>query len=251
MGDPVQVSLPASEVPRTPAATGSGAGQRMRAIDTLLADRGQLFQALFLSAPIPKALVDLGGHILVANPMLCALTGRTAEELAGRHVDLFAHPDDPPVADLGLVPSPNEPAFLDPHLLLDGERRLRRSDSTELWVVQSHELVRRNDGEAQFVVLSLVDVTDRRRAEEDLVRRAFTDPLTGLPNRLLFQDRLWHALERGRREDTPTCVLIADLDGFKAINEVMPEWYIYVLSVAVASAFGVRSVVGAIKKLKG
>lgn len=40
-------------------------------------------------------------------------------------------------------------------------------------------------------------------------------------------------------------------DGFKAINEVMPEWYIYVLSVAVASAFGVRSVVGAIKKLKG
>jgi PAS domain-containing protein len=73
MGDAVVVSLPASEVPRTPAATaGRAAGQRMRAIDTLLADRGQLFQALFLSAPIPKALVDLDGHILVANPMLCA-----------------------------------------------------------------------------------------------------------------------------------------------------------------------------------
>src|SRR4051812_21770298 len=118
MGDAVQMSLPASEVPRTP-------GQRMRAIDTLLADRGQLFQALFLSAPIPKALVDLGGHILVANPMLCALTGRTAEELSGRHVDLFAHPDDPPVADLGLLPGPGDPLHLDPHLLLDGERRLR------------------------------------------------------------------------------------------------------------------------------
>ena len=74
----------------------------MRAIDTLLADRGQLFQALFLSAPIAKALVDLDGHVLVANPMMCALTGRTAEELAGRHVDLLAHPDDPPVGDLGL-----------------------------------------------------------------------------------------------------------------------------------------------------
>ena len=69
----------------------------MRAIDTLLADRGQLFQALFLSAPIAKALVDLEGHLLVANPMMCALTGRTAESLAGRHVDLLAHPDDPPV----------------------------------------------------------------------------------------------------------------------------------------------------------
>src|SRR5215212_6607694 len=147
MGDAVRVSLPASEVPRTPAVPpGSAAGQRMRAIDTLLADRGQLFQALFLSAPIPKALVNLDGHILVANPMLCALTGRTAADLSGRHVDLFAHPDDPPVADLGLVPGPNEPASLDPNLLLDGERRLRRSDGTELWVVQSHELVRRSSG---------------------------------------------------------------------------------------------------------
>lgn len=39
-------------------------------------------------------------------------------------------------------------------------------------------------------------------------------------------------------------------DGFKAISEVMPEWYVYVLSVAVASAFGVRSIIGSIKKLK-
>src|SRR5215212_10076392 len=156
MGDPVEVSLPASEVPRTP--SGAPGGQRMRAIDTLLADRGQLFQALFLSAPIPKALVDLDGHVLVANPMMCALTGRTAESLSGRHIALLAHPDDPPVGDLALAPADSE---LDPNLLLDGERRLRRSDGTELWVVQSHEIVRRTGGEPQFVVLSLVDVTDR------------------------------------------------------------------------------------------
>ncbi len=43
--------------------------------------------------------------MLVANLMMCALTGRTAESLAGRHVDLLAHPDDPPVGDLAcLVP---------------------------------------------------------------------------------------------------------------------------------------------------
>src|SRR3954467_3728397 len=97
MPDPVPVSLPARDVPRTPAGTPGAAGHRMRAIDTLLADRGQLFQALFLSAPIAKALVDLDGHILVANPAMCALTGRTAEQIAGRHLDLLAHPDDPPV----------------------------------------------------------------------------------------------------------------------------------------------------------
>src|SRR3954451_17995991 len=113
MGDAVQMSLPASEVPRTP-------GQRMRAIDTLLADRGQLFQALFLSAPIPQALVGLGGHILVGNPIVCALTGRRPEELSRRHVDLLAHPDDPPVADLGFLPGPGDPLLVDRPLLLDG-----------------------------------------------------------------------------------------------------------------------------------
>src|SRR4051794_9625993 len=219
MRDPVGVSLPAPEMPRHPAAPGA-AGHRMRAIDTLLADRGQLFQALFLSAPIAKALVDLDGHILVANPTMCALTGRTAEQIAGRHLDLLAHPDDPPVGDLGLAPAPGEPA-LDPTLLLDGERRLRRSDGTELWVVQAHEVVRQNNGTPQFVVLSLVDVTDRRRAEEDLVRRAFTDPLTGLPNRRALTDRLRHAVALSRRRGLHVGLVHLNVDRFKAVNEAL------------------------------
>ncbi|WP_245160725.1 EAL domain-containing protein [Blastococcus sp. CT_GayMR16] len=214
------MSLPASEVPRTPAGATGPAGQRMRAIDTLLADRGQLFQALFLSAPIPKALVDLDGHVLVANPMMCALTGRTAEELAGRHVDLLAHPDDPPVGDLGLNVAEGEPQ-LDPNLLLDGERRLRRSDGTELWAIQSHEIVRHNNGQPQFVVLSLVDVTDRRRAEDDLVRRAFTDPLTGLPNRRALTDRLRHAVALSRRRGLQVGLVHLNIDRFKAVNEAL------------------------------
>src|SRR5688500_3442765 len=151
--------------------------------------------------------------------MLCALSGRTADELSGRHIDLFAHPDDPPVADLGLSPGPNEPDDLDPHLLLDGERRLRRSDSTELWVVQSYEIVRHNNGAAQFVVLSLVDVTDRRRAEDDLVRRAFTDPLTGLPNRRALTDRLRHAVALSRRRGLQVGLVHLNIDRFKAVND--------------------------------
>src|SRR5829696_1203928 len=112
MRNPHPVSLPANETPWQPGGTPTAAArQRMRAIDTLLADRGQLFRALFLSAPIAKALVDLDGHVLLANPMMCALTGRTVEELAGRHVDLLAHPDDPPVGDLGLAPAPGEPVL--------------------------------------------------------------------------------------------------------------------------------------------
>jgi len=221
MRDPVRVSLPAPELPANAAGSGSdAAGQRMRAIDTLLADRGELFQALFLGAPIAKAMVELDGHVLVANAMMCALTGRTAEELAGRHVDLFAHPDDPPVGDLGLEPGPGQPA-IDPNLLLDGERRMRRSDGTELWVVQSHEVVHHNNGTPQFVVLSLVDVTDRRRAEEDLVRRAFTDPLTGLPNRRALTDRLRHAVALSRRRGLQVGLVHLNIDRFKAVNETL------------------------------
>ena len=210
------VSLPAPEMPRP--GTPGAPGPRLRAIDTLLADRGQLFQALFLSAPIPKALVDVDGHILVANPMLCALAGRTAEELAGRHIDLLSHPDNPAVGDLGLDAAGES---LDPHLLNDGERRLRRSDGSELWVIQSHEVVRHNTGAPQFVVLSLVDVTDRRRAEEDLVRRAFVDPLTGLPNARALTDRLRHAVALSRRRGLQVGLVHLNIDRFKAVNDTL------------------------------
>ena len=124
------------------------------------------------------------------------------------------------VGDLGLDPPPGEPA-LDPHLLLDGERRLRRSDGSELWVVQSHEIVRHNNGDPQFVVLSLVDVTDRRRAEEDLVRRAFTDPLTGLPNRRALTDRLRHAVALSRRRGLQVGLVHLNIDRFKAVNDTL------------------------------
>src|SRR5947209_17215715 len=225
MPDPVEVTLNAPDVPQPDAVSAgtqqdTGPGSRLRAIDTLLADRGQLFRALFLGSPIAKALVDLDGHILVANPVFCALTGRIADEVAGRHVDLLAHPDDPPVGDLGLTPAPGEPP-LDPNLLLDGERRLRRSDGTELWVQQSHEVVHYNDGRPQFVILSLVDVTDRRRAEEDLVRRAFTDPLTGLPNRRALTDRLRHAVALSRRRGLQVGLVHLNIDRFKAVNEAL------------------------------
>ncbi|MGY1688690.1 putative bifunctional diguanylate cyclase/phosphodiesterase [Geodermatophilus sp. SYSU D01105] len=212
------MTLSAPDVPRPRAGTpGPAAGSRLRAIDTLLADRGQLFRALFLEAPVPKALVDLDGHLLVVNEALCALTGRTAEDMVGRHVDLLAHPDEAPVPDL----PPDAEAALDPWLRVDGERQLRRADGEELWALQSHQVIHTSTGDPHFVVLSLVDVTDRRRAEEDLVRRAFTDPLTGLPNRRALGDRLNHALALSRRRGLQVGLVHLDLDRFQAVNDVL------------------------------
>jgi len=75
------------------------------------------------------------------------------------------------------------------------------------------------DGGPAHLVMIVEDITDRKALEAALVHRSLHDPLTGLPNRILFHDRLRHALERGHRERTPTCVLIIDLDGFKAVND--------------------------------
>jgi diguanylate cyclase (GGDEF)-like protein len=70
-------------------------------------------------------------------------------------------------------------------------------------------------------VWSSRDVTDRRRLEERLSYQAFHDPLTGLGNRALFQDRLEHAVARIERTRAHLSVLFLDLDNLKAVNDTL------------------------------
>jgi GGDEF domain-containing protein len=64
------------------------------------------------------------------------------------------------------------------------------------------------------------DITARMRFEADLLHHAFHDRLTGLPNRALFLDRLYHTLERLRRGAAGACaVLFLDLNQFKVVND--------------------------------
>ncbi|HYD32511.1 MAG TPA: diguanylate cyclase [Azospirillaceae bacterium] len=65
------------------------------------------------------------------------------------------------------------------------------------------------------------DVTERRRMEERIRHLALFDPLTDLPNRALFQDRLHHYAAMAERKGTATTVLYLDLDGFKAVNDTL------------------------------
>ena len=61
---------------------------------------------------------------------------------------------------------------------------------------------------------------DRKLAETELARLAHYDQLTGIPNRLLFNDRLERALQRAGRGDAPFALLYVDLDGFKSVNDI-------------------------------
>lgn len=69
------------------------------------------------------------------------------------------------------------------------------------------------------VVVTLHDITDRRKLEDDLKYQAFHDSLTQLPNRSLFLDRVEHALARSGRHRERLAVLLVDLDNFKVIND--------------------------------
>ncbi len=70
-----------------------------------------------------------------------------------------------------------------------------------------------------LLVVTLRDITERKKAEDELTRRATHDPLTGLPNRALIRERLATALQRSRRSGVSVALLFTDLDGFKLIND--------------------------------
>jgi len=69
------------------------------------------------------------------------------------------------------------------------------------------------------IVLTMRDVSERKRLEEELKHQAFHDALSGLANRALFRDRLDHALARASRSRTSLAILFLDLDDFKLVND--------------------------------
>ncbi|MFG2905774.1 EAL domain-containing protein [Kitasatospora sp. NPDC048286] len=96
--------------------------------------------------------------------------------------------------------------------------RLLRQDHTPIEAeVRFNDL--RADPTVGALVLTLRDVTEQRQMERELTHRAFHDSLTGLANRVLFQDRVGHALSRGERSGAVTGVLFIDLDDFKVVND--------------------------------
>ena len=102
------------------------------------------------------------------------------------------------------------------------EYRLIARDGRVVWVIDDEAVVARDpDGRPTMVQGILVDITDRKDLEDQLRHQALHDPLTGLPNRVLFVDRLAHALVRRGPKDTGLAVLFVDLDDFKEINDTL------------------------------
>jgi diguanylate cyclase (GGDEF)-like protein/PAS domain S-box-containing protein len=120
------------------------------------------------------------------------------------------------------------------------EYRLLAKDGSVVWVREEAVLVRDGEGRPLIWQGIFYDLTERKVLEERLEHRAFHDPLTDLPNRHLFEDRLGHALRRTRRtKKGRVAVLFMDLDGFKVVND------------SLGHEIGDRLLVEVAKRLKG
>ncbi len=173
------------------------------------------FRAIFDGAAVGILRLDLEGRILESNPAFTKLLGFPATEIRGMPAEAIVHPDDAPsVGIFDELAAGSRDRY-------EAERRYVRKDGRAIWGHAAVSLVRDEAGSPGFAIVMIEDVTARKAAEEELSHRAFHDPLTDLPNRDLFMDRLGVALARARRGAGELAILFLDLDRFKEVNDTL------------------------------
>jgi diguanylate cyclase (GGDEF)-like protein/PAS domain S-box-containing protein len=154
--------------------------------------------------------------IVYANPAFERITGYSTEEVLGRNCRFLQRHDS------------DQPALEEVREAIREGRECRvvvrnyRKNGALFWQELSISPVRDDHGRITHFVGIQDDVTDRKLAEERLAHQAVHDPLTDLPNRVLFMDRLRDVYSRAQRDASATiAVLFLDLDDFKGVNETL------------------------------
>jgi len=127
----------------------------------------------------------------------------------------LVHPEDRPAVDDAF----RQPFGGDEPIQL--EFRIRGLDEGVVWVYLAGDVVRDADGRARRVIGSLTDITEKKANEARIIQLAYHDTLTGLPNRLLFQERLRKAMEDREQHGGQLAVFMIDLDRFKIVNDTL------------------------------
>ncbi|MEW5770944.1 MAG: EAL domain-containing protein [Pseudomonadota bacterium] len=99
------------------------------------------------------------------------------------------------------------------------EAAVYRRDGAVIWIAENARAVRDETGQVLFYEGTVVEITERKRHQEELEFQASHDSLTGLPNRALLVDRLHQTLHAARRDSRTVAVVFVDLDHFKLIND--------------------------------
>jgi len=162
------------------------------------------------------ALVDVKGRRLYNSPAYKRVLGYSAAELGETSSFEQIHLDD----RFKVLEAAREARSTGVGKKLD--YRIRHKDGTWRVVESLANTIRNGKGEVTKLVIVTRDVTERKRAEEQLEHGSFHDALTGLPNRRLFLDRLQRLFARAQRNpERQYAVLFVDLDGFKVFNDTM------------------------------
>lgn len=151
------------------------------------------------------------------SPRCKSMLGYESNEIGNSLEECFkrVHPDD--IEQLKAALSAHLEGVT-PHF--ENEHRRLHKDGSYRWILCRGLAVRDVDGKPYRIAGSQTDITDRKQAEEQLRHNAFYDALTQLPNRVLFMDKLSHAIARAKQSDNYLfAVLFLDLDRFKVIND--------------------------------
>ena len=179
-----------------------------------LRDAEERFRNAFDQAPIGKALVSPEGRFTRVNSALCGILGYSEQELLDTSFQTLTHPDDldADLEQMQLVLAGQSESY-------SMEKRYEHAEGHYIWALLSVSLVRDEGGAPLYFVSQIQDISEQKQIAERLTDLSLHDPLTGLANRVLFADRLAHAVERSRRSKERVAVLFIDLDRFKSVND--------------------------------
>jgi diguanylate cyclase (GGDEF)-like protein/PAS domain S-box-containing protein len=176
----------------------------------------ELFRIVTENAADMIALVDVKGRRLYNSPAYKRILGYSAAELGETSAFEQIHPDD----RFRVLDAAREARETGTGKRL--EYRIKHKDGSWKVLESVASTIRDAKGDVAKLVIVNRDITERKRAEEQLEHNLFHDPLTGLPNRRLFLDRLQSSFVRARGDaGRPYTLLLANLDHFKVFNETM------------------------------
>jgi diguanylate cyclase (GGDEF)-like protein/PAS domain S-box-containing protein len=162
--------------------------------------------------------LDLHGNVTFVNPAASDMMGWSTQDLLGRPMHNLVHHTKPDGTPYPSEECPIYAAFTTGTTHSRDDEVFWRKDGTSFPVEYTSNPIF-EDGGIVGAVVTFRNITERKALKEQLQHQAFHDPLTGLPNRALFMDRLERALTRANRRGNKVAVLFMDLDNFKIIND--------------------------------
>ena len=172
------------------------------------------FRLAFEENTSSMAITDAEGIVVDVNQAYCNMIGHPMEEVIGQHVLGLTHPEDRQATGEVL----RQLADNETTQVRYVKRYLHRDGSTVVGD-NSTGVIRNEQGEIEGFVASVKDITEERELIAQLSHQALHDPLTGLANRALFEDRLTRALEYSARHGGTNALFLIDLDDFKGVND--------------------------------